>query len=173
MLAAFDALQHFKGAIVAESDLIDALKLIGDAEALADELESDAGAASGRFPSAEEEELIAIDAGNCGDGFSEDGGGRVRVGETALGRVDGNELEGNFLRNGHHDLLKLGLGSERDEPDFAAGRFGGEVGSFVECAGGPWVEDGGEQHFVFEGRAGSGFQGLQRVRRNPRADYDV
>ena len=36
VLAAFDALQHFKGAVVAKIDLVDALELVGDAETLAD-----------------------------------------------------------------------------------------------------------------------------------------
>jgi hypothetical protein len=58
VLAAFDALQDFKGAVIAQGDLIDALELIGDAEALADELEGDAGAAAGRFPAAEENSLL-------------------------------------------------------------------------------------------------------------------
>ena len=166
MAAAFDALQDFEGAVVAEVDLVDALELVGDAEALADELQRDAGAAGGGFPSAEEQELGAIEAGDGGDGFSEGGGGGVRIGKSADGAVDGDELEGDFLGDGHHDLLELGFGAEGDEPEFAAGIFGGEVGGFIERAGGPGVEDGGENHFVFEAGAGGGgdrLEGLQRV----------
>ena len=57
VLAAFDALQHFKDAVVAEIDLVDALELVGDAEALADDLKRDARAARGRLPSAEQKQL--------------------------------------------------------------------------------------------------------------------
>ena len=97
--------------------------------------------------------LVAIEAGNCGDGFGEDGGGGVRVRESADGAVDGNEFEGDFLGDGHHDLLELGLGAEGDQPEFAAWIFCGEGGGFIESAGGPWVEDGGEDYFVFEAGA--------------------
>ena len=37
MLAAFDALQHFEGAVVAQCDLIDTHELVDDAEPLADQ----------------------------------------------------------------------------------------------------------------------------------------
>ena len=54
MLAAFDAFENFKGAIVAERDLVDAIKLVGDAQALTDQLQRDARAARRGFPSAEQ-----------------------------------------------------------------------------------------------------------------------
>jgi hypothetical protein len=100
----------------------------------------------------------------------------VCVGKSADGTVDGNQLEGNFLGHGHHHLLQLGLGAERDQPEFAAGIFGGQVCGFIERAGGPWIEHGGQDHFVFEaGAAGSGdgVECLQRVGHDSRADYDV
>jgi hypothetical protein len=60
MFAAFDALQHFKAAVVAEVDLVYALELVGDAEAFADKLKSDARAARGRLPAAEEKQPLAV-----------------------------------------------------------------------------------------------------------------
>ena len=47
MFAAFDAFQNFKGAVVTEIDLVDSGELVGDAEALADDLEGNACAAGG------------------------------------------------------------------------------------------------------------------------------
>ena len=78
------------------------------------------------------------------DGGGEGGGGGVGVRESADGAVDGDQLEGDFLGDGHEDLLELGFGAERDEPELAAGILGGEGSGFVECAGGPGVEDCGE-----------------------------
>ena len=79
MASAFDAFQHFEGAVGAEIDLVDALELVGDAEALADKLEGDAGAAAGRLPSTEEKKFAAVEAGDGGDSVGENGGGGVRV----------------------------------------------------------------------------------------------
>ena len=120
--------------------------------------------------------LRAVKAGDGGDGFGECGGGGVRVRESADGAVDGDELEGDFLGDGHHDLLELGLGAEGDEPEFAAGIFGGEGGGFVESARGPRVEDGGQHHFVFKSGASwpcGRFQCLQGVGGDSGADDDV
>ena len=120
--------------------------------------------------------FAAVEAGQGGDGFGEDGGGGVRVGKAADGAVDGDQFEGDLLRDGHHDLLQLGLGAERDQPELAAGIFGGEIRGFIERAGGPGVEDRGQDHFVFEagaGRGGDGFQSLQRVGNDARANDDV
>ena len=47
MLAAFDPFEYLEAAVVAESDLIDALKLVGDAKALADDLNLEGKSASG------------------------------------------------------------------------------------------------------------------------------
>ncbi len=157
-------------------DLIDALELVGDAEELADDLERDACAAGGGLPSAENEELGAIEAGDGGDGFGDGCCRRVRVRKSADGAIDGDQLEGNFLGDGHHDLLELGFGAEGDQPEFAAGIFGGEGGGFVERARGPWVEDGGENEFVLEAGAGWGcgwLECLQGVGGDSGADDDV
>src|SRR3954468_12066748 len=105
MLAAFDALQYFERAVGAEIDLVCALKLLADAEAFSDDLEGDAGAARGRFPSAEEQQFFLVEAGDGGDGVGQNSGRGVGVGESADGAVNRNEFEGDLLRNGHHDLL--------------------------------------------------------------------
>jgi hypothetical protein len=97
MAAALDALEDFKGVVVAMFNLVDALELIKDAEAFADELESDASAARCRLPPAKDEEARAIETGKGGDGVGEDGCGRVGIGESAEGAVDGNEFEGDFF----------------------------------------------------------------------------
>jgi hypothetical protein len=47
VLAAFYALEDFKGTIGAEINLVDTIKLIGDTEALANNLQSDSRAAAG------------------------------------------------------------------------------------------------------------------------------
>ena len=47
MFAAFNAFEDFEGAVVAKVDLIDTLELVGDAEALTNDLKRDSGAASG------------------------------------------------------------------------------------------------------------------------------
>jgi hypothetical protein len=75
MLAALDAFQDFKRAIVAEFDLVDALELIGNAEALANKLQRDARATRRGLPSAKEQEPFAIEAGQRGNGLSKDGRG--------------------------------------------------------------------------------------------------
>ena len=61
MLAAFDALQNLETSRRREVDLIDALELVGDAEAFADKLKRDACAARGRLPAAEEQELRCVE----------------------------------------------------------------------------------------------------------------
>ena len=104
------------------------------------------------------------------------GGGRVGVGEAAGGAVERDQLEGDFLRDGHHDLLQLGFGAEADQPDFAAGVFGGEMRRLRRARGGPGIEHGGQHHFVFQrraGGAGDGFEGLQRIGDDACADDDV
>ena len=68
VLSAFHAFQYFKGSVVAQADLVDSKKLVGDAEALADELQRDACAARRRFPSAENKKLRTVEAGNRLDG---------------------------------------------------------------------------------------------------------
>jgi hypothetical protein len=60
VLSAFSALEHLEGAVVTEGDLVDALELVSDAEALADELQRDSRAARGRLPSAEEKQLRLV-----------------------------------------------------------------------------------------------------------------
>ena len=104
----------------------------------------DAGAAVGRLPAAEDEEFGAVEARNGFDGCGQGGGGGVRVSESADGAVDGDQLEGDLLGDGHHHLLELGLGAERDEPELGAGVLRGQRGGFVKGAGGPGVEDGGQ-----------------------------
>jgi len=58
--AAFDAFQNFKRAIRLHGELIDALELIENAEAFADQLHGDARAARSRFPAAKQEQPRAI-----------------------------------------------------------------------------------------------------------------
>ena len=100
----------------------------------------------------------------------------MRVRESADGAVDGNELEGDLLRDGHHHLLQLGLGAERDEPELAAGVLGGKSGGFVERARGPRIEHGGQNHFVFQSRAVRPccwLEGLQRIGDDASANDDM
>ena len=54
----------------------------------------------------------------------------MRIGKSADGAIDGHQLEAHLLRHGHHHLLQLGLGAERDEPELAARIFGGESGGW-------------------------------------------
>ena len=128
--AAFDALEHFEAAIVAHGDLVHALELFGDAEALGHHLHGGSGAARGGFPAAEEQQPGAIQAGDGFDSRSERGGGFEGIGEAAGGTVEGHQFKGHFLRHGHHDLLQFGFGSEADQPHFAAGCFLRQVGGF-------------------------------------------
>ena len=133
-------------------------------------LECDASAARSRFPTAENKKLRAVEAGNGFDGRSKSRGSRVRVRESADGAVDGNELEGNLLRDGHHHLLQLGLGAESDQPELAAGMLGGKSGGFVKRARGPRIEHRGQHHFVFQSRAVRPccwLQSLQRIGNDP------
>ena len=69
-------------------------------------------------------------------------------GKPPMGPSTGNQLEGDLLGDGHHDLLQLGLGAERDEPELAAGICGREVAGFIERAGGPGIKNRGQHHFV-------------------------
>ena len=73
-----------------------------------------------------------------------------------MGPSMGTSSNGDLLRNGHHHLLQLGLGAERDQPDLAAGILRGQVGGFIERAGGPGIEHRGQHHFIFQARTGSG-----------------
>ncbi len=116
------------------------------------------------------EKLRTVEAGNGFDGGGKRSGSGVRVGESADGAVDGNELEGNLLRDGHHHLLQLGLGAERDQPELAARVLGGKSGGFVERARGPRIEHCGQDHFVFQPwavRPCCWLEGLQRIGDNP------
>src|SRR6185437_9461336 len=137
------------------------------AEAFADDLQRDTRAAAGRFPSSEEQELAAVETGNRRDRVGERRGGGVRIGESAAGSVDGDKLERGFLRDGHHHLLQFCPGPKRDEPELAARILCAKVCGFVERARGPWVEDGGKNHFVLQAgtcRAVGRLEGLQWVR---------
>lgn len=97
----------------------------------------------------------------------------MRICESASRAIDRDEFEGDLLRDDHHDLLQLGLGTERDKPELAAGILGGEIGGFIERARGPWVEDGGENHFVLNRWPRCGLEGLQWVWDNSCANDDV
>ena len=100
----------------------------------------------------------------------------MRIRESADGAVDGDQFEGDLLGDGHHDLLQLGLGAERDEPELCCRDFWRQGCGFIERAGGPWIENGGKDHFVFQAGAvagGDGLQCLQRVGNDAGADDDV
>ena len=99
------------------------------------------------------------------DGLGQGGGDFGGLGEAAGRAVQRDQLEGHLLGHGHHDLLQLGLGAEADQPDFAAGGVLGQVGGLVERVAGPGVEDGGQHHFVLQGRAGRAGDRLQRLQR--------
>ena len=64
----------------------------------------------------------------------------MRIGESADGPIDRHQLEGDFLRDGHHNLLQLGLGAERGELELAARMLGRESGGFVEGTCGPRIQ---------------------------------
>ena len=92
------------------------------------------------------------------------------------GAVEWNEFERDLLRDGHHDLLQLGLGAETHQPDLAAGGLPRQVGGFEERVAGPGVEHGGEHHFIFQRGAGGACDGLQRLQgvgNHAPADYDL
>jgi len=95
----------------------------------------------------------------------------------AAGRaVQGDEFEGHLLGHGHHDLLELGLRAEADEPDLGAGVVFREVSGLIKGVAGPGVENGGQHHLVFQGRAsgaGHGLQGLERIRDNSATDDNL
>ena len=57
----------------------------------------------------------------------------VGVGKAAGRTVEGHQFKGHFLRDGHHYLLELGLGSQAHEPDFAAGQVLGQVCRFKKA----------------------------------------
>ena len=83
--------------------------------------------ARGGFPAAKNEQLGFVETGDRLDSFGQCGGNFGSLGETAGRAVEGDQLERDLLRDGHHHLLELGLRAEADEPDFAAGRVPGEV----------------------------------------------
>jgi hypothetical protein len=156
--------------------MIDTLKLLGVTEALADELKRDSRTTGGRLPPSKEQHLCFIEAGQSINGVGEDLGRCMRIRESANRPINGNQLEGNLLRNGHHDLLQLGFGTERDQPDLAARVFRRQSARFIESAGSPGVEDSRQNHFVFETRAiwtSDRLEGLEWVGDNSRAYNDV
>ena len=57
------------------------------------------------------------------DGLGECGCGLVGVDEAAGRAIERNQLQRNLLRDGHHDLLQLGLGRHAHQPELAAGTF--------------------------------------------------
>ena len=73
MLATLNALQNFKTAIVVEVNLVNALKLVDDAEALTHHLERGPRASRSRLPPAEEEQAAAVETRNGGDGIGKRG----------------------------------------------------------------------------------------------------
>jgi len=93
VFAALDALKHAERTVGLHGELIDALELVDDAEALADHLHGGAGAARGGFPAAEDEQTRFVEAGDALDGLGERGGNFGRLGETARGTVERDELE--------------------------------------------------------------------------------
>jgi hypothetical protein len=100
----------------------------------------------------------------------------MRIGKPADRPIDGNELEGHSLRDGHHDLLQLGLGPERNQPHPAAGILRRKMGSFVQSTRGPWIEDRWQDHLVPEAGpvwSGRWFQSLQRIWDDAGADNDM
>jgi len=72
--------------------------------------------------------------------------------KTGSRSIERHQFERNLLRHGHHHLLKLGFGSEADQPDFAPRRIARQVGRFEEGMAGPRVQDGRQHHFILEGR---------------------
>ena len=105
MLAALDALQHLERSIVAQRDLVDALKLVGDAEAFADELQRHTRTARCRLPSAEEQQPIAVESGQRGDRLCQRSRRRVRVGKAANRPINRHQLKRRLLPHDHHHLL--------------------------------------------------------------------
>jgi len=95
VLAAFDALQHFKRAVVAEFNLVDALELVGNAQPLADELQGHAARAC-RLPAAEEQALRAVQAWEGIDGVGKHGSRCVGVGKAADGPSMGTNWKFTF-----------------------------------------------------------------------------
>ena len=176
MFAAFDAFENFERAVRVDLEFVDALELIGDAEPLADDLEGDARAARGALPAAEEQQLGFVQAGDGFDGVGEGVGGFKSVGEAAGGAVQRDQFKGDFLGEGHHHLLELGLGREADKVDLAAGGGFGEVGGFEKRVARPRIEHGGEHRLVLErgpGGAAHGFESLKRVRDNAAANDNL
>jgi hypothetical protein len=120
-------------------------------------------ATGGRLPSAEQQQMFAVQAGQRGDRLGQRGRGAVRFAEAADRTVYSHKFKSRLLAHGHHHLLQLGLGAEADQPDFTAGHIGSEMRCFVQRACSPWVEYRGQHHLVLKpGPAGSGdwLQGL-------------
>ena len=122
---------------VAHGDLVHALKLVRDAQPLADHLQRGAGAARGRFPAAEQQQPRAVQAGDGLDGAAS----AAAVSNESVkprGRpIQRHQFERRLLRHGHHHLLQLGLGPQAHQPDLAAGHAAGArcAASYSACAG--------------------------------------
>ena len=176
MTTAFDALEDFERAVLEHLELVHALELVENAEPLADHLQGSAGRARGGLPAAKNEEPGAIQSRKGSDGVGQGCGHGHTVGEATRGAVEGQKFEGGLLRDAHDDLLQLGLGRQAHQPHFAAGGLRGEVSGLVERTGGPGVEDVGQHGLVLErrnGRRAEGFQSLQGIRHDARADNDL
>jgi hypothetical protein len=125
---------------------------------------------------AENEQPGFVETGNRQDGFGQRGGDLGDLGESTGRTVERHEFKRHFLRDGHHHLLEFGLRAEADEPDFAAGRVFREVRRLVKRVAGPWIEDGGQHHFIFQrrpGRRGGEFKRLQRIGHDAGANDDL
>ena len=120
VFAAFHTLQHLEGTIVAQRDLVDTLKLVCDAQPLADQLQRDARAARGRFPTAEQQQIRGPSPESL-QSRRQRGRGGVRIRESADGSVNGNQFKGDFLRNSHHHLLQLGFGPRQTSQSLLPG----------------------------------------------------
>ena len=81
----------------------------------------------GRLPSAEEKKLAAVEAGDGGDGFGENGGGGVRVREPPMGPSMATSSKATFCATVIMTCCSLALGpSETSQsllPGFFAARF--------------------------------------------------
>jgi len=123
VLAAFHALEDLERIVRQELQFIHSLKLVEDAESLADRLQGGAGAARGRFPATENEEFRFVETGDGGDGLGECGRRLVSIGESARGTVQGHEFEGHSLATVIHHLLQFGLGPRLTSQTLLPGAF--------------------------------------------------
>ena len=111
MASAFDALEDFEGAVLADLDFVDALELFGDAEAFADNCIVTPAARVADSHPPKRSSLRAIEIGDGLDGVGESGGDGVASVKPPSGPSMGTSSNFTFCATVIMTCCSLALGA--------------------------------------------------------------